>query len=154
MIFVYSLSGWVVLVFCSNVKILINLWLAHLQQSITSVCADFSQQETDCLLIFHICLLLSSICYIHVFVWVLHFFLLYTEDVCFHSFLKLVLYYKWQFLCLGLQDMVGVVTSLSSDEAWDCCSLSLKSESGRLVAVPINCNDIYFSPWRGCYRAI
>lgn len=38
------------------------------------------------------------------------------------------------------------VTSLSCDGAWDCCSISLKSESGRLMAVPINCRDISSLP--------
>lgn len=42
--------------------------------------------------------------------------------------------------------MVGIVISLRSDGAWDCCSISLKSESGRLMAVPINHSDIYFLP--------
>lgn len=44
--------------------------------------------------------------------------------------------------------MVGIVTSLISDGAWDCCSISLKSESGRLMGVPINCRDISFLPGR------
>lgn len=42
--------------------------------------------------------------------------------------------------------MVDIVTPLSCDSAWDCCSISPKSESARLVTVPINYCDISFLP--------
>lgn len=43
--------------------------------------------------------------------------------------------------------MIGIVTPLGSDGAsWDCCRISLKSKSGSLMGVPINCGDISLLP--------
>lgn len=94
-------------------------------------------------MIFHICLLFLFIYSVtSPFVLVLCTLLLHVEDVFFTHPFHWFCIINDGFCVLALRYMVGIVTPLSG--AWDCCSISLKSESGRLMGVPINCSDISF----------
>lgn len=52
---------------------------------------------------------------------------------------------RW--FCTVNDIMVGIVTSLSSNGAWDClCVYHLSQRLAVLTAVLINCSEIFFLP--------